>query len=47
MHDPISAILATDRASSLATSALPNAPVLPVADARRRRVLRRLRLRAA
>ena len=47
MHDPITAIFATDRANTLATSALPNAPVLPAADARRRRVLPRLRLRPA
>jgi hypothetical protein len=47
MHDPISALLATDRASSLATSALPNAPVVPVGESRRRRVLPRLRLRQA
>ncbi len=47
MHEPISAFLATDRAQSLATSALPNAPVLPDAEARRRRVLPRLRLRPA
>jgi hypothetical protein len=47
MHDPISALLVTDRVHSLAASALPSAPVVPVAESRRRRVLARLRPRPA
>jgi hypothetical protein len=46
MNDPISAILAVDRMTNLAASALPGAPVQPVRSVRRRRVLERLRRRA-
>ena len=46
MTDPITALIAVDRATSLASSALPGAPVQPVRTARRRRVLERLRRRA-
>ena len=44
--DPITALLALDRTNSLASSALPGAPVQPVRTARRHRVLERLRRRA-
>ena len=46
MNDPISAILAVDRTTNLAASALPGAPVQPVRSMRRHRVLERLRRRA-
>ena len=46
MNDPITALLALDRTSNLAVSALPDAPVQQVRTARRRRVLERLRRRA-
>jgi hypothetical protein len=46
MNDPISAIFARERSYTLATSALPDAPVQPVRTSRRRRTLDRLRRRA-
>jgi len=46
MQEPITALLALDRTTNFAASALPGAPVQPVRTARRRRTLRRLRRRA-
>jgi hypothetical protein len=45
MHDPISALFAHERATNLASSALPHAPVIRERRSRRRGALPRLRRR--
>jgi len=42
MHDPISAIFATNRSTAIAHSALPHAPVICEGQPRRRTRLRRM-----